>query len=92
MPKVCLPFFGVWTRRPGCDCFARYPVDLRTQRAPGIKLRWLPIAILTSGVDPRGRPISFVLAGMTDKRDGSGVEHVAPHVRFGGETILQFRM
>ncbi len=33
-----------------------------------------PGYILTSGVDPHGRPISFVFAGTIDKRDGSGVE------------------
>lgn len=34
----------------------------------------MPGYILTSGVDPPGRPISFVFAGTIDKRDGSGVE------------------
>jgi hypothetical protein len=34
----------------------------------------VPGTILTSGVDPHGRPISFVFAGSTSKRDGSGVE------------------
>lgn len=36
----------------------------------------VPGYILTNGVDPHGRPISFVFAGKTSKRDGSKVEEV----------------
>jgi len=33
----------------------------------------VPGYILTNGVDPHGRPISFVFAGELDKRDGAGM-------------------
>jgi len=55
--------FGDVTYGGGSGMLARTAV---THPVPGY--------ILTNGIDPHGRPISFVFAGTTSKRDGSHVE------------------
>jgi hypothetical protein len=49
LPKVCPVFSGAWTRRPGCDCFARHPplTSERSERAASSCLEQV-VAMATS--------------------------------------------